>query len=500
MISPRAALARMARPLVLAAAGIRSMLASPASSSMRSGFQSNPLTWMRSSTSKVAAEMRHVLGAFTPQLVGLKHRLIMRNDPDVAFGLALLRSPIVNLQWTIEGEDDDVVAFVEAVLKNKYRELALAGSLAIHFGNQVVAKEWEVVDKLDVPVASEDGTVETKSYPNALVYKRFKSIDPRTVSFVIDPEVDDWVGIEQNLNGQINRVGPDAVVVWIFRRQDVWGNLGGYPVSDPAYDPWYTKQAIRFLRNKYYERRAQPSWKGRAGMNVKKGGQDIDGFQFMHDVLAAVKEGESLVLPGARDDSGNYVFDADLVSDDKRGDMFQLAIDAEGQQILRAMLITDKAGTSDGTGAFAMAQQHAETMAIGLEGILREWIEVVNEQVIAPLVKMNFGPDRLASAQVRMTGAGISAELKQIYRDILLQIIQSEQMDAGKKIKAIDRFDAVAMAQQLGLPLLSEEDVQANVKEQEDVPIEDVVPSQGQGKDKPAQGQQGTGQQDTGEQ
>lgn len=474
-------------PLAFAASRVRSLFAtSPASTivtrdGVSSDFQTNSLRWLRSTDSRVISEIRSVLGTFSPRLVGLRERLMMRDDPDVALALTLLRAPLINLPWTMESEDDEAAAYAETIMKPVYRQLATAGSLAIHFGSQVVAKEYEIVDRLDVPLTGPDGVKKVTTYRNAITYKRFKAIDPRTVSILLDPSIDDWGGIEQSIgNGDKIVVGREGAAVWVYRRQDVWGAFKGYPNSDQAYDPWYTKHAIRFLRNKYFERRATPPWKGRAGNEIEKGGTTIDGFQYMHDQLAALKDGGSILLPGTRDDAGQYQFDAEIVMDDKRGDMFQQAIDSEGTQILRGYLITDKAGTSDGTGAFAMAQQHAETMAIGIEGVLREWLDdVVNPQVIEPAMIMMFGLERAKSANVRMCGAGISESLRQIFRDVLLQIFQVEQAQQdGQHVKLSDRIDGPAIAQQLGVPLLSEDDVKANMDPNAggngDVPIEHV--------------------------
>jgi hypothetical protein len=440
------------------------------------------LNWFRAGETSIAADIRAILGAFTPRSVGLKERLMMRDDPDVAFGLAILRAPIVNLQWSIESEDEEVAAFAETVLRPVYRQLAIAGSLAMHFGNVVISKEWEVVDNFEVRQNQDaSGKQQVKSYPNALILRRFKAIDPVTCTILIDQETDDWAGVEQNQgDGVTVRVGREGVVFWAYRRQEVWGKLKGYPVSNQSYDPWYTKHAIRFCRNRYMEKRADPPWKGRAQATLTKGGKDVDGFQYMHEQLDLVKGGGSVLMPNDRDDRGNYLFDAELMQVDKRGDMFQQAIDAESTQILRSMWITDKAGTSDGSGSLAMAQVHAETMALGLEAVLFEWLEeVVNPQVLQQLVEFNFGKERAQKAQVRLVGKGISPEMRALFKDLILNLIQVEQLQAdGKSATLLSRIDGPALAQQLNVPLRSEDEVKAGqtpAKTAEEIAAEDLT-------------------------
>lgn len=419
--------------------------------------------------SRLAGDVRRTLGVFNRQQVSIEHRLMMRNDPDVAFGLAILRAPIINLQWAIEGRDEEIKAFVQEVMKQHYQKLAIAGSMAMHFGFQVLEKVWEsAVLEVDVPPA-DGGTPKPKKF-NAWTFRRFKAINPKTLTLLVDPELDEWAGVEQRIGGVTRRAGPERCILWSFRAQEEFGHLRGYPISDQAHKPWWNKEVTELYTNRYYERRADPSYKARAAASIQRGERTEDGFQYMADQVLGMKNGSVMVLPDGLDPAtGKYLFDVDLMADDKRGDMFQARLDALSTQILRGLWIPDKAGTSDGSGSLAMAKTHAETMAMGLQAILNEWIDdVVNPQVIAPLVLYNFGEERLRASRTRLVGAEISAGMQDLMKQLLLALLQTESLQAqGARATLAERIDAPAIAKQLNVPMRSQEELDQLEKDKE---------------------------------
>lgn len=417
--------------------------------------------------SEVRGEVKKLLGVFNPRAIGVDTRLLMRNDPDVAFGLAILRAPIVNLGYSVEGEDPKINAAVEWQLRQIYRPMAIAASMALHFGWQLLEKVWEVKPVTVVSQNQVDGTDETFNLPMAWTIHKTKAIDPRTVTLLLDQEKDEWGGAEQRTNRfgitGGGRVGTEQLILWSFRKEEVWGHLQGYPISDQCYEPWWWKAAMNLFANRYFERKADPGFKALADTTVQdSAGNKIDGFTFMAQQILGLRNGGALVLPNRRDPQGNLQFDATLLQDDKRGDMFQQRIDALSQQILRALWITDKAGTSDGSGSLAMAEVHADTLSLTLQSIINEWIDdVVNPQVVDPFVLYNFGPEALESSRTRVTSSGLSKSFRDMLSTLLTQLLQAEQLTAGGgKVTLLDRLDSVAIAERLGLPLRSAEEME----------------------------------------
>ena len=417
-------------------------------------------------SSKVATDVRRLLGEFQPRWVSLDTFQRMRNDPQVAFGTAILRAPLVNLEYAVEGEDPKIVAFVEHVLKQHYRRLALAGSLAIPFGFQVVAKEWAVEDLVVNRTKEGSRDKETFRFPSARVISRFKAIDPRTLTLLIDPVADDWGGVEQRnpqAPGGVARVGRDGAALWSYRREDVFGSLTGFPAYQQIYEPWYAKKAMELFTNRYFERKADPVPKARAPESIPvQGGGRMSGVEYMQAILLAIKAGGGVVLPNVMDpQTQKYLFDFEYMMDDKRGDMFQQRLDALDVQILRGLWITDRAGTTGEVGARAEAEVHAETMAGMLQSNIKEWLDdVVNPQVVEPLVAANFGPEAVRESGTHVTSGGLSADFKTLLKELLQKLIDAEQMMAeGGRVKLADALDGVRIAEQLGIPLRSADEL-----------------------------------------
>jgi len=63
--------------------------------------------------SEVSGDVRRVIGTFNPRTISIRDRLLMRLDPVIAFGLAILRAPIINLRWSIDSKDPIIAAFCE---------------------------------------------------------------------------------------------------------------------------------------------------------------------------------------------------------------------------------------------------------------------------------------------------------------------------------------------------------------------------------------------------
>ncbi len=419
---------------------------------------------------EVSGLIRKWIGVFNPARININTRLLMRYDPDVAFGLAIRRAPIVNLRWTVKSKDPLIQAFVESQLRPRYRQLAKGGSLAIPFGFQVLGKDWESRDVMLESENKADGTVMRKSMPSAWTYKRFKPIDTRTVTLLVDQATDDWGGVRQQIIGRSQPidVGREKAVLWSHADEDNFGRLEGWPLLDQAYEPWWWKCCANVLTNRYYERRADPTPIGLADPRTltDKSGLEVDGFEYMRRIMRDLKAGAFVVVPSTRDEKGNPFFDIKYLTDDQRGEMWQLRVDKNGAQILRGLLITDEAGTSQETGSRARAEQHAETLDDTQQTTVDEWLdEVVNPQVVEPLVRFNFGDRAYEESDTRVCGEGISSSQHELMKQVFLNILNAEQFtENGQTIPGHMRVDMVGLAEQLKLPMHTSKEIEKLAK------------------------------------
>ncbi|HKS16983.1 MAG TPA: hypothetical protein VJU16_06705, partial [Planctomycetota bacterium] len=315
--------------------------------------------------------------------------------------------------------------------------------------------------------------------PMAWTIDRYKAIDPRTINLLVDEKEDRWSGVQQlppKGKALPDPVGPDRAVLWSFRDEDVFGRLDGYPILDQAYEPWYWKAAMNLFANRYFERRADPTPKARASAKgiPDAAGRTTDGLTYMGQVIQAMKQGAYVILPGSRDKDGNFEYELEYMLDDKRGDMYQQRVDKLGIQILRGLWITDRAGTSGGAGGIGTgeAEAHMETLAGTLEMIVDEFLdEVLNPQVVDPLVLYNFGQQALDDSQTRVKGSGLSSSMRDLLSKILIQLMTAEQfMAGGKRIPLSARLDGVGIMQQLELPMVSAKEAAKALPTDEDDP------------------------------
>ncbi len=418
-----------------------------------------------------------VLGVFNPKAVTVSQRLLMRYDPDVHFGFAALRAPLINAQYGVDGNDDKIKAFVAAEFKKHYRAIARSASLAIGLGYQVTEKVWkagptriEIEDKVG-------GTTKNASLPMAWTLDRVKTIDPRTISLHVDEKTDEWDGVQQNtmLLGQkeIGLVGPERVALWTHGKEDNFNRLTGFAMLNVAYSDWWDKSAIGLYANRYFETKGDPALIGRALMDslLDANGDKVDGFSFIGGILKLLKGGNGVVLPSERDEKGNYKYDVDFLKDDKRGDLFESYLKYKSGQILQGLLTPPRvggahAGSGLGTKDAGVQQdQHSEF----LESILYDFFAYINEQYVNPYVLYNFGPEALEQSKTCLTPSGLSSGMKMLLRDILFKAFDEEMsLGSGKRIPLYKRLDAAAIMKELDVPMPSAEDLEELQSEQDE--------------------------------
>lgn len=420
----------------------------------------------------VMRQVNKVIGQYNPHLVTIDRRLQMLTDPDVAFGVMILSSAVQGMQWSVESEDPDIAAFVEANLRRIWRTFSSAASMAIPVGFQAFQKVWAMEDVEIDRVDPETGDRVVKVYPGAWVISRMKQIDPRTVAFLVGEAEDDWVGIEQFAGPFGSGRAPRRVdrvnsALWPFFRHKSFGNPAGWSVLYQAYEPWWHKQAVTLFRNRYLERKGDPSIKAKAPSSMQINGKDVSGTDWMAEQVYGIKNNSVIVFPSDRWGSGEDKFALEYLADDKRGDQFENTLQALSVQVMRGLLIPDKAATSgDGVGSMAQAKVHDNVLAETLEAIQADFVgELVQPQVVDPLVLYNFGEYALRNSRTRIKAAGLSDEKRTTLKELLTAIMQAEQAEAGDRVKLVDRIDVAAIAEALEVPTVSGEELERLMEE-----------------------------------
>ncbi len=423
--------------------------------------------------SRISADVVRVLGDFNPRRVTLDDMFLMMRHPTVAFGLAILRGVLMNMVWTVESDDIVIKDFVDKALRRRFRQLARSMSLAVFLGMSHAEIVWAVKKLVvDTEQIGADGKKEQveKTFPAAWVIERFKNISPKTTTFIIDEEIDEWIGIEQAHPGGKEKgdsifVPREKMAHWAFRSEDVFGDLHGFGVAEQVYTPWYSSIAMGLSTDRYFEKRAEGNFVARFGREITIGGMVRDGAAWISDRITRWMNGGVLTLPNDRiKGTDKFVWDVQNLEGDKRGDMFQTRIDALDISILRAMFITDKAATGgDGAGSFAMAKVHADTMSQMIAAIETEFVDdIVNPQAVDRIVLFNFGQQALDDTNTRVVEAGMSQSQRDAIKEFVMKLLDGEAIvEEGGSLKLGDLVDKPMLARLIGLPMISKEEMAA---------------------------------------
>lgn len=405
-----------------------------------------------------------IIGTFNPRAVTMQTRCLMRFSPDVAFMSALVRAPIVNMRWTIESRDQKIAAGTDALLRPQYVSLAKSASLAMLFGFQVIQPiydprpfSYQVEDR-------KEGTSETVTLPLAWTIDRFKGIDPRTVTLVSDEHSDKFKSVKQEiLDGKTREVSADNLILWSHRIEDEWGRLTGLGIYDVGYTPWYDQAGLILLRNTYFESRSHPTPIGYATngtMEDDKDGQKKNAFDIMRAALGALKSRSYVVVSGRRDEKGNRLNSIEYLTDDKRGDMFQQAIDAEGVRILKCGLVPGESATSEPMGSRARAEVHENRLGEIQQTHVDEWRQIF-EAYARRVATYHWGRKAVEENGLTVKASGLSPGMQALYKEVLFKILDAEAvLDQGGSVPIRKRIDAVGMADDLEVPMRSLEEAQ----------------------------------------
>ena len=432
-------------------------------------------------STNMLGDQLEILGVFNPRLVGVRDKLLMRQDPDIAFGLAIITSPILNLEYTIQSDEPVIKEFVQMAVDRIYRRFALGMSTAVGFGWQAAEKVWKISDEV-VEILNDKGEIERHMLPNSWVIEKTKALDPQTVSLLIDQKKDQWAGIEQNFHKigqkQNKRIGLFNSLLWSFRSEQVWGNLRGWPLMWQAYSAWWAYIATDLFCNRYFQRKGDPGYKARAGATILKAGAEIDGFEYMATQTQLAQSSGSVVLPNMRDPvSGEPMFDIEEMSAQQRGDMFDRRLQYLSTQKLRALWITDRVGTAAGGGGIGTGESevHQDTFLMLADQITREFVaDVLNKQVVDQLVFMNFGEQALKTSRTKAVASGLSPATRETFKGLITQILQQEAiLDDGGTLKLADMIDGVGVLKSMGIPLKPQEELDklAADKQQRDTTV-----------------------------
>lgn len=206
-----------------------------------------------------------------------------------------------------------------------------------------------------------------------------KPKDPRHFSLEID-EFETTKSIKLNLPGEPEMsFAPDRFV--IYRHRPGYGRPYGQSDLEAAVPNYREKKRLMEAWRLHLEKFASPTLLAKFG----KGATSEDQSAMLRS-LEALAKNSAIVFPDE--------FEVSPLGDRNNASQgFMDAIDFHNREITRA-IVGQTLTTSEGTrvGSLAMGRVHLQVFLLQLEAIRRDLADtVMNEQIIKPLVALNFG-------------------------------------------------------------------------------------------------------------
>ena len=203
--------------------------------------------------------------------------------------------------------------------------------------------------------------------------------DPQYFTLEMD-EFENPKSLRLNLPGEAERfLSPDRFV--IYRHRPGYGRPYGQSDLEAAMPHYREKKRLMEAWRMHLERFASPTLLAKFGKGATSEDQNA-----MLCSLEALAKNSAIVFPDE--------FEISPLGDRNNASQgFMDAIDFHNREITRA-IVGQTLTTSEGTrvGSLAMGRVHLQVFLLQLEAIRRDLADtVMNEQVIKPLVALNFG-------------------------------------------------------------------------------------------------------------
>lgn len=383
----------------------------------------------------------------------------------IALGLWTIKAPCCTCDFTVKCENPVIEDFVIKVLTPIWTRLICTALNCLDFGWQVHEKIWAVETvKLKVKDNKNRTDPEKPAEPkdivieNAIVLKRLKDLDPSTLNPIYDQKKDEFIGVEQYQQSITEFIPKEKLFISTFSEE--WGSVRGKSILDNAYRPWYYSYMVEQLWARFMERRAIPPVIGYGPIGQRA---DADGKLFNVEDLVLT------VVNNLHNGNGGYMpFEPDPITHKNQWSVEALQFFAQSDQfetfmakadgrMLRGILIPEKAliqGTKVGT--LSETEQFTDTFLTGLDVLLFTLEEFVNDQIVKPLLDLNF----IDYDDCRLSISQITAQRRSSLKDLVTLLLDATDMNKhGVQYTFKDRIDFESIGEQMGIPLKDPDEI-----------------------------------------
>ena len=328
----------------------------------------------------------------------------MLTDGQVKSGLDMIKLSVTSRGYTITGTSDESRQYAD-FLTDMFRYLQ--GNLEDNIIEMLTALEYgySVTEKV---IEQREGKY---------VLKKLKTLNPNTITLKTN-KFGDLEYARQRIGLKDIKIPSDKVILYSHDKR--FGNPYGRSILRTTYKHWFIKDKIYKFANIAYERYGTPLLYGQV--------QDANDVGKMDNILKRINAMSSLSISKNDDIKAIQLQSADFIG----------YIEHHDRKIMESLLVNPQLlGNSRGqSGSYAQSEVQMGIFLKRLESIQREVKSLVEEQIIRPLIDINFPNvkeyptfnfkplmdddiQKLATVFVQMIQAGIVAPTEDWIRERL---------------------------------------------------------------------------------
>jgi SPP1 gp7 family putative phage head morphogenesis protein len=293
----------------------------------------------------------------------------IREDDQVKAVLSLKKILILNSDWLIECEDEDVKEFITACLTNFYNGLFAKSMYEILSGMDY---GWSITEKIfdyaDTP------------FGKKIILKNLKTRAPHTFDLKHD-DSGNLTNIIQHKDGGDGDLDPAKFIIY-SHNSEFSNSYGTSDINKGVYRAWWSKTAIIKFWNIYLEKYCSP----------------IPTVKIPTSASAADREKVKMMLKNIQSRTAFTIpadFEMELLNiAGSQGSEYERAINKYDTMIARAVLVPDLIGLSGSEtsgGSYALGDKQFDIFYTILQ-FSRQIIEkIIDKEIIKPLVFWNYG-------------------------------------------------------------------------------------------------------------
>ena len=374
---------------------------------------------------------------YNPETIDVDTFTLMKTDPQLAVGLAIIKLPLLALNWRVVCDDENIAKTTEWALKRIWRDLLKTSLTAVEYGFSSHEKVWE---RATVKVSITDEKGKEKIYHNGdlVYYKKIKPHHPASIKMKFDDK-QNLIEIIQAGEAYDEDVHLPLRKSFLFTNDKEFGNPFGVSRLKNAYKIWYWKELLYQFMMQYFERRGTPPVVATAppGRSTDSSGTEVDNLELALMLGSSLISSSIAAIPFQSDRDGREnMWSLDLLKDDARGIMFVDAIKHLDARCLRALYVPENVLTQEGGGGYSSSSVHADLFLMSEKGLIADLEEAIDSQIIVPFVEANYPPNKIKPCNVKLDPLDWNRKiaLKEIFSEMLRNIDTQVQMGVPPKI------------------------------------------------------------------